>query len=118
FLMTSDLQTERQVSAALRLEHGLTVEASCRSLPELVRELSNGPAPAVLVDIDNPGAGGPERMLALLDPIISRFADSRFVVMATKPRQELLLEAMQVGARHFVAKESISSDLVGVLNRI
>jgi pilus assembly protein CpaE len=118
FLMTSDAQTERQVGAALRLEHGLTVEATCNSLPDLVRELNASGAPAVLVDIDNSGAGGPERMLALLDPIISRFAETRFVVMASKPRQELLLEAMQVGARHFVAKEAIASDLVGVLNRL
>jgi pilus assembly protein CpaE len=114
FLMTNDEETERQVGEALRLERDLSVEAACKSLPDLVRELNAGPAPAVIVDLGTT----PERMLGLLDPIISRFADTRFVVMASKPRQELLLEAMQVGARHFVAKESIGSDLAGVLHKI
>ena len=114
FLMTSDAETERQVWDALRLERDLPVEAACKSLPDLVRELNAGPAPAVIVDL----GAQPERMLALLDPIISRFAETRFVVMASRPRQELLLEAMQVGARHVVAKESIGSDLAAVLHRI
>jgi pilus assembly protein CpaE len=114
FLMTSDPQTERQVSEALRLERELAVETACKSLPDLVRELNSGPAPAVLVDLGQQ----PERTLALLDPIISRFADTRFVVMAANPSQSLLLEAMQVGARHFVAREAITADLANVLRRI
>jgi pilus assembly protein CpaE len=120
FLMTGDSQTEKQVGQSLLVggEHGLSIEITCRSLHDLVRELNNGAPAAVLVDIDNAQAGGPERMLGLLDPVISRFAETRFVVLASKPRQDLLLEAMQVGARHFVAKESISADLVGILNRI
>src|SRR4051794_8994806 len=98
FLMTGDSQTEKQVGQSLLVggEHGLSIEITCRSLPDLVRELNNtlgGGAPtAVLVDIDNAQAGGPERMLGLLDPVISRFAETRFVVMASKPRQDLLLE--------------------------
>jgi pilus assembly protein CpaE len=60
----------------------------------------------------------PERMLSLLDPIISRFGDTRFVVVTDKPRPELLLEAMQVGVRHCVVKASISADLAGVLHRL
>src|SRR5204862_7500847 len=85
-----------------------------KSLPDLVRELNSGAARAVIVDL----GATPERMLGLLDPIISRFADTRFVVMASQPRQELLLEAMQVGARHFVAKESSGTALASVLHKI
>jgi pilus assembly protein CpaE len=60
-------------------------------------------------------------MLGLLDPVISRFTDTRFVVMASHPRQELLLEAMQIGARHFIARESLVADpqqLGAVLHKI
>jgi pilus assembly protein CpaE len=114
FLMTGDPATERSVLDALRTERGLTVENSVRTLPELIRHMNGSPPPVVLVDVDPQ----PERTLALLDPIISRFSDTRFVVLGASPRPELLIEAMQVGARHFLAKESISTDLVSVLNRI
>lgn len=114
YLMTSDPGTERSVIAALRTERSLSLETSVRSLPELLRALKTGAPTVALVDVDPE----PERTLALLEPVISKFGETRFVALGQQPRQELLLEAMQVGARHFLGKEAIASDLIGVLNRI
>ncbi|HYE62912.1 MAG TPA: hypothetical protein VD997_13025 [Phycisphaerales bacterium] len=114
YLMTADPGTERSVIAALRAERSLSLETSVRSLPELLRALKTGAPTVALVDVDPE----PERTLSLLEPLISKFSDTRFVALGQHPRQELLLEAMQVGARHFLGKEAIASDLIGVLNRV
>jgi pilus assembly protein CpaE len=112
--MTADPVTERTVMTALRHERSLALETSVRTLPELLKAMKAAPPAVALVDVDPE----PEKALALLEPVISRFNDTRFIVLGQHPKQEHLLEAMQVGARHFLAKESVAGDLIGVLNRI
>jgi len=113
-LLTNDPEAVRAVGTAVGRAAGFELGSTCGSLQELITRLGTSRAPAAVVDIDP----NPERMLSLLDPVISRFPDTRFVVMSGQPRQELLLQAMQIGARHFVAKASMSVDLVGVLQRV
>jgi len=114
YLMTADPGTERTVMTALRHERSLALETSVRTLPELLKAMKVAPPAVALVDVDPE----PEKALAMLEPVISRFSETRFIVLGQHPRQELLLEAMQAGARHFLGKESIAADLMGVLNRI
>jgi pilus assembly protein CpaE len=71
-------------------------------------------AQAVLVDIDP----RPRQTLAELEPIIARFTNTRFIVLSTSRHDDLILEAMQIGARHFLVKQSIPEDLAAVLDRL
>ena len=112
-LVTTELQTRHTVSAALT-EGRFAPTETCSDLHELELRLDRQAAPAVLVDIDP----HPHGMLSTLAPIIERFDRTRFVVLASDLRNELLIEAMQAGARHFLAKQTISVDLQRVLGKL
>src|ERR1035437_3616809 len=58
------------------------------------------------------------RAVSHLEPIVKRFPDTRFVLLAAELQPALLLEAMQVGARHFMLKRAISADLSNALHRL
>ncbi|MEX2219253.1 MAG: AAA family ATPase [Phycisphaerales bacterium] len=113
-LLTASAETERQVSAAIASERGLAMGPTCRSLQELINRLRQSPARVAVVDLEP----SPEKNLALLDPVISRYGDTRFIVLARSPGQQVLLEAMHVGARHVVAAETVHADLPLVLRRM
>jgi len=76
--------------------------------------LESGRTAAVLVDIDD----HPDRTLSDLEPIIARFPDTRFVVLSHEHVEALMLEAMQIGVRHFLVKQGIAGDLTEVLQRL
>lgn len=113
-LVTNELATATAVTAALESNGKLASEDICRDLTDLVDHLNRSPVPAVLVDID----AQPQRMLSSLDPIVRKFSDTRFVVLSGSQQSDLLFEAMQAGARHFMVKNSIGADLSGVLHRL
>jgi pilus assembly protein CpaE len=113
-LVTHELATTTAVAAALESNGRLRDENICRDLGELSARLDRQAAGAVLVDIDPQ----PADMLGRLDPLIRKFPDTRFVILAGLLRSDLMLEAMQAGARHFMVKPSIASDLSGVLRRL
>jgi Flp pilus assembly CpaE family ATPase len=69
---------------------------------------------AGIIDIDRE----PKRILKEVDPVISRFSSTRFIVISRDMRSDLVLDAMQAGARHFVLKGSILAELTGVLDRL
>lgn len=85
-----------------------------RSLDDLLVAMDRSHAPAVVVDIDPK----PSQMLSELDPIIMRHSGTRFIVLASQQRDDLMLQAMQAGARHFLLKDNITNDLLGVLQRL
>jgi len=113
-LVTKESETKSSVLSALQTSGRLEPAGVCPSLHELVAELDQDAAHAALIDIDPQ----PDTMLKDLERISMRFASTRFVVLSSELRNELVLEAMQAGARHFVLKHSISSDLEGVLRRL
>jgi len=113
-LLTEELATVSAVSSALESNGKLDPADVCRDLVDLKSRLDMEAAPAVLVDIDS----GPSRILSAIEPLARRFADTRFIVISGSMQSELLLEAMQVGARHYMLKASIPSDLSGVLRRL
>jgi pilus assembly protein CpaE len=115
-LMTSEPETHRAVVSAINGDKRVAISGTCSSTPELVAHLRrHGAGPAtVIVDLDP----DPQRTLALLDPIISRFADARFIALAHAPCQSLLLDAMHAGTRVVIPKEAIAADLSRALKRL
>ena len=113
-LVTDDSETVSAVAAAVERNGELAAEGVCSDLGQLVAVLQHTPAAAVLVDIDP----GPKGMLAALDSIITRFANTRFIVLSSAGSNDLILEAMQAGARHFLVKQSIVTHLADVLQRL
>jgi pilus assembly protein CpaE len=111
-LLTDETETERAVAAALVSSGRLAPGPVCRVISELVARLESEPAPLVLVDIDRE----PKRILKEIDPVIGRFSGTRFVVISKEMRSDLVLDAMQAGARHFVLKGSIPAELTSVLD--
>jgi pilus assembly protein CpaE len=113
-LVTSDATTSQTAVTALESNGHFVTGNVCRDLPELVAQLEQRPALGVLVDIDPQ----PAQLLADLDPIITRFSHARFIVLSSDYRQDLVLEAMQIGVRHFLLKQSIEAELAGALDRL
>ena len=114
WLLSVDPKTIGLVRAALQSDGGLATGGVCSDLQELTANLERGEIPAAVVDID----AQPSPMLRAMEPVISRFPQTRFVVLSSRFSNELILEAMQVGARHFVLKQSIEADLPGVVRRL
>jgi pilus assembly protein CpaE len=113
-LLTNELATVSAVTTALKSTATLDSANVCRDPGELALLLEDGSIAAALIDID----GEPKRMLAAIEPLTRRFSQTRFVVLSGQMQNDLLLEAMQVGARHFMVKESIAGDLSNVLQRL
>jgi pilus assembly protein CpaE len=113
-LLTNETATVSAVTSALESNGKLDAADVCRSLSDLAARLEQSAVPAALVDIDD----HPHQTLAAIEPLARRFTDTRFVVLSGSLQSDLLLEAMQVGARHFMVKGSIPGDLAGVLRRL
>src|SRR5262249_51807564 len=108
-------ETERAVIRALGA--GTSLAPSLRRVEDatqLATRIEATAASVELVDAD------PDPMLALgsLAPIAARFPDTRFVVLCNELRNDLLLEAMQLGVRHCLVKRTLAADLPPVLSRL
>ncbi len=111
-LVTNDPETATAVASALDSIDRSTTDGVCQNLDELVARLERAPTKGVIVDIDP----APSQILSDLDPIVSKFAEVRFVVLSSVQSDELVLEAMQIGARHFMLKQSIAPSSAGRSN--
>lgn len=113
-LVTNDPETATAVASALDSIDRSTSDGLCQNLDELVARLERAPTKGVIVDIDP----APSQVLSDLDPIVSKFPEVRFVVLSSVQSDELVLEAMQIGARHFMLKQSIAPELGRALERL
>ncbi|HOB74704.1 MAG TPA: cellulose synthase operon protein YhjQ/BcsQ [Phycisphaerae bacterium] len=113
-LLTSDPQLAPRVGATLGMTNALMSETTCRSLAELGARIEKNPTSVVLMDIDS----HPAQMLASLDQMTRRFSEARFIVLSDNMKGELVLDAMRAGARQFVLKTAIATDLAPALERI
>ena len=113
-LLTKDTATEKAVISALESEQGIAAVTVCRDMSSLVSRLERTSVPIVLVDIDSQ----PMRILDDLEPIANRFIHTRFIVLSTHVLSDLMFKAMQVGVRHVQTKNTIASELAGVLQRL
>src|SRR5438128_2580925 len=106
-LLTNESSTINAVSSALESNGKLSSGDICRDVNGLISRLSKSPAPAALVDIDV----DPQSTLSALSSISHKYGDTRFVVLAHEMQSEFLLAAMRAGVRHYLLKESITTDL-------
>lgn len=113
-LVTKQQETADAVARGLHGEELLTLGGVCADLDELRDKLAHIHAAVVLVDIDpQPGP-----LLRQMETLVARFGETRFVLLADEFGQELLLEAMQAGARHMLKKSAIKADLAATLGRL
>ncbi len=114
-LLTREDDTERAVSQACNGPGRAPVSVvRVHEVAQLASRLDAAPHALVIVDVD-PGAAV---SLAALAPVIARHPQTRFVVLCTELRNDVLLEAMQTGARHCLVKRTLSADLPPVIARL
>jgi pilus assembly protein CpaE len=115
-VVTRDAETERAVALAAEGDGQISGHViACRDLATLGRELGERPRTRlVLVDVDPE----PLAMLAGLESIMRRHGQPRYLVICSELDNQLVLEAMQIGARHCLVKATLQSDLVPVLRRL
>ncbi len=113
-LLTTDPVTCRAVGEALASNGHFVAGEPCRDLRKLQVQLERHPARGVLVDLDPE----PERILAQLEPIIAQFHSTRFIVISARYDANCVLAAMQAGARHFLVKAALATELAEALNRV
>ncbi len=113
-LMTPDSSVAAAVNTALQSNGHVVLGSPLRDLRDLAAQLGKTPTSIVLVDLDP----SPQQMLPNLERMVGRFPASRFVALSTAFDNDLLLEAMQTGVRRVVAKQTLGTELSGVLNRL
>jgi len=86
----------------------------CEQFSDFVTALEVAAPDIALIDIDP----DPKHSLNDLEPVIAQYGRTRFVVPAAHANQDLLLSAMQAGARHFVLKDAIARELPDVVRRL
>ena len=113
-LVTDEANTVRAVSAVLGVNGSWSSRSVYTTPDQLEPHLRETPEAAVMVDIDP----APDRVLGELDTLSRRFSQARFIVLSRAVSSELVLRAMQAGARHFMLKSAINSELSDVLDRL
>jgi pilus assembly protein CpaE len=114
FIVTQEPQTAKSVTDAIGSSEQMSSGGVFKNLDDLLVALDRSPAQAVLVDIDPK----PVQILSELDAIITRYAGTRFIVLSREQKPEWMIQAMQAGVRHFLLKDNITADLLGVLQRL
>jgi len=112
-LVTKEPQTVSAVTSALGLNGSWSAEGVFSSLGDVAGPLQQSATSAVLVDLGS----APAEVLAELDALTRRHPQTRFIVLSSVMSLELVLQAMQAGARDFILKQSMRSDLAGMLRR-
>jgi Flp pilus assembly CpaE family ATPase len=111
-LVTKDEAAANEISSVLSSSQDMILSGVCRELSEVGSYLEQASVAAVVVDID----ADPLRLLSDLSVIIAVHSGPRFVVISSVFKNSFILGAMQAGARHFLLKESIASELTDVLH--
>ena len=113
-LVTDDETTARKVAAALESGSRLGPLVVCERISDLAGRLRKTRCPVALVDIDPE----PMRMLSEIAALVADCPDTKFVVLSSSLKTDLILEAMQTGARQFLCKDAINGELVPTLHRL
>jgi len=113
-VLTASESTSDAVGRALAEDQHLTVTNHCNTLSELIGCLDRKSAAGVVVDVDP----RPADTLAQLAPVVARFPEPCFVLVSEHRDENILLEAMAIGARHFMLKESMEDNLARVFRRL
>lgn len=112
-LQTRDRDVERAVNQAVADSTAASSVGVCRDHEALAARLGTDPAPVVLVDVD----GDERTALGRLETLSLRHTATRFVVICRRLESELLLAAMQAGARNCLARSGLALELPALLDR-
>jgi len=113
-VLTSSTSVADAVTKALEDNKDLVVAGCYQDLSDLVGRIRQRPVAAVIVDLDP----NPLEMLDQLGPVIAKAAQTCFLVLSHEWDEQIVLEAMEIGARRFMRKESVPTGLAGVLRRL
>jgi len=113
-VVTESDATAEEVSQTICGKELPTVLGRCEKITDLVQFLQRKPSGVVMVDIDPM----PAAMLTELTPVVARFPNTCFIILSSEWDERLVLDAMEIGARHFMRKSSIQSDLPKVIQRL
>jgi pilus assembly protein CpaE len=117
-LMTKEKETAAAVRAVLESGSLAVAPDLCNAVMELRTRLSKAVSgdgyKVAIVDVD----ADPEHILFELSKVIPTYPHTRFIVVSQDFNEKLVLHAMQIGARHFLRKNSIPDELGKVLERL
>ena len=113
-LTTEEPGFAEKFAKAMQENQSVSLAGTCPDMSELKTRLETEKAPIAVVDIDS----DPPRILRELDSLVPLFPSTRFAVASNESSQELVLEAMQAGARHFIHKQTLDAELDRMLERI
>jgi pilus assembly protein CpaE len=115
-VLTKEPRIVAAVQAAVATGASSESIVPCKSMAELRSRLAQSVATrvAALVDIDE----NPQLTLLDLAKTITAHPDTPFVVLAEEFDERRVLQAMQVGARHFLRKNALGEELDTVLGRL
>jgi pilus assembly protein CpaE len=113
-LMTPDPTVAAAVASALQSNGHVLIGPAVRDVRELPAQLGRSPVPIVLIDLDPQ----PQQVLPHLERMVARFPATRFVALSSTVGNDLLLEAMQTGVRRVMVKQTLATELRGVLDRL
>lgn len=110
-LVTTDDNTSNNVKNTLLHTKGANLAGTCREVSQIRSYLSNEDIHAVIVDIDIDHS----RVLFELSQILHSHPEVYVIVICSSFNKELVLRAMQAGARNFLEKQNITKDLSEVI---
>lgn len=105
--MTAEEATKDTIKSVLDNSGHVRLAGVCRDVPELRSYLLKRKVQAVVVDIDP----DPPRILRELGTVLVMYPETYFAVVCSHFTREMVLLAMQAGARHFLEKKTLASEL-------
>ena len=114
FLITKDQDTLRQIDAVARNGSPIEIDQVLSDTSRIDTYLETSGVCAGIVDIDP----DPQAILDDLEEMVRDNPHLCTVVISENMNQDLILSAMQAGARHFLQKGSIHDQLSGVMGRL
>jgi pilus assembly protein CpaE len=113
-LVTIDTEAENLLKKAVTEKNDDALISVYRNVSALEKQLAESTFHVALVDIDP----DPSRILNEVFYMITRYSDLRVLVLCSRFDNELVLQAMQSGARYFLQKKSIIDDFDKILQQM
>ena len=114
FLVSKDKKTIQHVDAVANNGSPIAIDRVLPDMSWMDQYLDGSQITAGIVDIDP----NPTEILSELEAMINANPQLCTVVVSENITQELILSAMQAGARHFLQKGTVHEELSGVMGRL
>ena len=106
-LVTAEEATKDTVKSVLDNSGHVKLAGVCRDVSEMRSYLLKEKVQAIVVDIDP----DPPRILRELGTVLAAYPETYFAVVCSHFTKEMVLLAMQAGARHFLEKKTLASEM-------